>query len=397
MPPSPSFSLIHRLLSADPPRSRPLAALLLLIVLGLAGAPFLFPGTVAYRTCSDICVFLVLAASYDMLLGYASIVSFAHGMFFGIGAYGVAIALQHLDAGWAAIGVGLAGAIAFSLVLALLISVLSLRVKQLFFAMVTLAVASAFSITVSKMYSITGGEDGLTLNLPASISPGVGGITLRGFDLPRWLAGLAHGHAGGALFRFSFDGGTLLYYLLFAAALLLFLFMLRVVNSPFGLVLQAMRENPLRAEALGYRTLRYLTADNCIAAVIACIAGALYALSLQYVSVGQTLSFDVMIDVLLMTVIGGMGTLYGAVLGSALLGVASSYLQGLLAIAHATWLGRLPLLGALLGGERWPFWLGLLFVLSVYFFPRGMVGQLRQWAARRRRGLSAPAAGTATP
>ena len=390
-------SLIRRCLSADPPRSRPLAGLLLLIVLALAGAPFLFPGTVAYRTCSDICVFLILAASYDMLLGYASIVSFAHGMFFGIGAYGVAIALQRLGAGWGAIGVGLAGAIAFSLVLALLISVLSLRVKQLFFAMVTLAVASAFSITVSKMYSITGGEDGLTLNLPPAIAPGAGGPTLRGFDLPGWLGGLLHGHLGGASFSFVFDGSMVLYYLLFAAALLLFALMLRIVNSPFGLVLQAMRENPLRAEALGYRTVRYLGADNGIAAVVACIAGALYALSLQYVSVGQTLSFDVMIDVLLMTVIGGMGTLYGAVIGSTLLAVASSYLQGLLSTAHATWLGRLPLLGALLGGERWPFWLGLLFVLSVYFFPRGIVGQLRQRAARRGPRLNAPAAGTATP
>ena len=392
-------SPMRRLFSADPPRSRPLAALLILIVLALAGAPFLFPGTVAYRTCSDICVFLILAASYDMLLGYASIVSFAHGMFFGIGAYGVAIALQRIGASWGAIGIGLAGAIAFSVVLALLISVLSLRVKQLFFAMVTLAVASAFSITVSKMYSITGGEDGLTLSLPAAISPGAASTTLHGFDLAGWLSALLHGHPGvaGLGYSFGFDGSMVLYYLLFAATLLLFLLMLRMVNSPFGLVLQAMRENPLRAEALGYRTVRYLTADNCIAAVIACIAGALYALSLQYVSVGQTLSFDVMIDVLLMTVIGGMGTLYGAVVGSTVLAVASSYLQGLLTTAHATWLGRLPLLGALLGGERWPFWLGLLFVLSVYFFPRGIVGQLRQWAARRRPGLSAPAAGTATP
>ncbi len=391
MSPSPSASpsLLSRWLSADPPRSRALAALLVLIAVALALAPFLFPGTIAYRTCSDICVFLILAASYDMLLGYASIVSFAHGMFFGIGAYGVAIALQRLGSGWGAIGVGLAAAIAMSVLLALLISVLSLRVKNLFFAMVTLAVASAFSITVSKMYSITGGEDGLTLNLPRAISPVWNGPRLHGFDIIGWLGGNAPG------FHLHFGGATVLYYILYAAALLLFLLMLRIVNSPFGLVLQAMRENAFRAEALGYRTVRYLAADNCIAATIACIAGALYALSLQYVSVGQTLSFDVMIDILLMTVIGGMGTLYGAVIGSALLAVASSYLQNLLGVAHATWLGHVPVLGALLGGERWPFWLGLLFVLSVYFFPRGIVGQLRAWAAPRR--VSAPAAGTATP
>lgn len=379
-----SLSLLRRGLSGDLPRSLPLSALLLVIALALAGAPFLFPGTVAYRTCSDICVFMILAASYDMLLGYASIVSFAHGMFFGIGAYGVAIALQHLGPSWAAIGIGLAGAVGFSLLLALLISMLSLRVKKLFFAMLTLAVASAFSITVSKMYSITGGEDGLTLNLPRAISPVWNGAALHGFDIVGWLGSLAHGHAANAIFPLSFGGSVVLYYLLFSAALVLFALMLRIVNSPFGLVLQAMRENVFRVEALGYRSIGYLSADNCLAAVIASIAGALYALSLQYVSVGQTLSFDVMIDVLLMTVIGGMGTLYGAVIGSALLGVSSAYLQSLLGVAHATWLGRVPVLGALLDGERWPFWLGLLFVLSVYFFPRGVVGELRLRAAARK-------------
>jgi branched-chain amino acid transport system permease protein len=376
-------SLSTRLLSADLPRSRPLSAVLLAIVFALAFAPFIFPGTVAYRTYSNICIFLILAASYDMLLGYASIVSFAHGMFFGIGAYGVAIALQRMGASWTAVAVGLAIALLLCTALALLISLLSLRVKSLFFAMVTLAVASAFSITVSKLYSITGGEDGLTLNLPDAISPLTRGPQVHGVDLAGLIGRLFGGRARSPWFSFHLGGDTVLYYGIFFSAAVLFLLMLRVVNSPFGLVLKAMRENAFRAEAMGYRTIRYFTLDICLAAAMACFAGALYALSQQYVSVGQTLSFDVMIDILLMTVIGGMGTLYGAIVGSALLGVASGYLQALLSLAHASMLGSIPVMGGLMSGERWPFWLGLLFVLSVYFFPRGIVGQLRAWAERR--------------
>lgn len=375
-------SLLTRLLSADFPRSRPLTAILLALLVALAGAPFLFPGTVAYRTYSDICVFVILAASYDMLLGYAATVSFAHGMFFGIGAYGVAIALQRMEPGWAAVGAGLLGAMLFSTALALLISVFSLRVKNIFFAMVTLAVASAFSITVSKLYSITGGEDGLTLTVPRAISPALRGPQVHGFDLAGWIGGLWDGRGPSPVFGFHLGGNVILYYLLFGCALVLFLAMLRLVNSPFGLVLKAMRENAFRSEALGYRTIRYLTLNNCLASAIATVAGALYALSLQYVSVGQTLSFDIMIDILLMTVIGGMGTLYGAVIGAAVLAVSSSYLQSLLSAAHATALGSVPVLGDLFSGERWPFWLGLLFVLSVYFFPRGIVGELRALARR---------------
>ncbi len=377
-----SRRLTERLLGADLPRSRPLAALLLLIFVALLGAPLLFPGTVAYRTYSNICVFVILAASYDMLLGYAATVSFAHGMFFGIGAYGVAIALQHAAPGWAPIALGLLAAAALSIMLALLVSVLSLRVKQIFFAMVTLAVASAFSITVSKLYALTGGEDGLTLQLPRLVSPLWRGPAAHGLDLAASVASLLHARPRMVVFSTHLGGGTLLYYLIFGCTLALFLLMLRIVNSPFGLVLTAIRENALRAEALGYRTIRYLTLNNCLAALFATVAGALYALSLQYVSVGDTLSFDLMVDIVLMTVIGGMGTLYGGVLGATLLAVAGSQLQSWLAAVHRTALGRVPVVGALLSGQRWPLWLGVLFVLSVYFFPRGIVGQLRARAER---------------
>lgn len=381
------MGLLDHLLSGDRPRSRPLAAMLCIGLLCLAGAPFLFPGTIAYTTATNICVFTILAASYDILLGYTSIVSFAHTMFFGIGAYGVAIALQYMPPTWGTVLLGLAGGLLLTLVLALIIGLFSLRVKTIYFAMVTLAVASAFAIVVSKLYTITGGEDGLNLNVPAAISAGFRGPAVHGLDILSCLKVLFTHPANivpalrEGLFSFHFGGAAVMYYLVFVAAVVLFLLMLRMMNSPFGRVLQAIRENEFRAEALGYRTVYYRTLNNCIAALIAALAGALYALSLQYVSTGEVLGFNLMVDILLMVVIGGMGTLYGAIVGAALLEVANNYLQHLLRVIHATFLGKVPVVGDLISGDRWFLWLGLLFVLSVYLFPRGIVGQLRLWAA----------------
>ncbi len=98
--------IVTRLLSGDGPRSKLLALLLIAIGLGLAFAPFLFPGVRALETAARICVFIVLAASYDLLLGYTGVVSFAHSMFFGLGAYGVALASSHMGRGWTALGLG---------------------------------------------------------------------------------------------------------------------------------------------------------------------------------------------------------------------------------------------------------------------------------------------------
>ena len=119
------------------------------------------------------------------------------------------------------------------------------------------------------------------------------------------------------------------------AVVVLFLVLLRIVNSPFGRVLQAIRENDFRAEALGFRTVTYRTVSTVLAALFATVAGALLALWLRYTGPDTTLSFEIMLDILLIVVIGGMGTLYGAVIGSVLL------------------------------------------VLSVYHFPTGVVGRLR--------------------
>jgi branched-chain amino acid transport system permease protein len=246
-----------------------------------------------------------------------------------------------------------------------LIGLFSLRVKAIFFAMITLAVATAFQTLASQLSDFTGGEDGLSFKNPVLLSP-----SFELFDSP--VLGLA------------IDGKVLTYYLLFATVAVLFLLLLRIVNSPFGRVLQAIRENDFRAEALGLRTVVYRTVSNVLSAAFATVAGALLALWLRYTGPDTTLSFEIMLDILLIVVIGGMGTLYGAVLGSVLFVLAQNYLQDLLKLVSSSGgaLEGVPVLGALVSPDRWLLWLGVLFVLSVYHFPSGLVGRLRAgWRA----------------
>src|SRR5436853_5793285 len=127
--------MLARLLSHDLPRNRWLTVMLVVIVIALALTPFLFPGTKALNVAAKILVFIVLVASFDLLLGYTGIVSFAHTMFFGIGAYGVAIASTRLGPGWGALALGTLAALALSFVLAAAIGLFSLRVRAIFFSM----------------------------------------------------------------------------------------------------------------------------------------------------------------------------------------------------------------------------------------------------------------------
>ena len=354
--------MFKRLLSNDLPRSRILALLLVALLLALAFAPFIFPGVKALSVAAKILVFIVLVASFDLLLGYTGIVSFAHTMFFGIGAYGIAISATRLGPGWGAVLVGLLASLALSLVLSFAIGLFSLRVRAIFFAMITLAVAAAFSTLASQLSQFTGGEDGLTFKLPEALRPGT--------DY------LAEPFLGA-----SIDGRFVTYYLIFIVALVLVLALLRIVNSPFGRVLQAIRENDFRAEAIGYRTVVYRTLASVLSALFATLAGVLLALWLRYNGPDTTLSFEIMLDVLLIVVIGGMGTIYGAVVGSVLLVLAQNYLQDLMKLAAAAVQG-VPVLAQIVSPDRWLLWLGILFVLSVYYFPSGVVGRLR--ALRRR-------------
>jgi branched-chain amino acid transport system permease protein len=334
------------LLSGDLPRSKALSILLMAILIGLVFAPFIFPGTRSLNVAAKVAVFILLVASYDLLLGYTGIVSFAHTMFFGIGGYGVAIAVSKLGPSWTNLLLGITLCLVFSLVLAFAIGLLSLRVRAIFFAMITLAVASFFQILASQLSDFTGGEDGLNFKLPPALHDRITA-----------------------------------YYTVLALAAFFFLLLLRVVNSPFGRVLLSIRENEFRSEALGYRTVGYRTVANCLSALLATVAGVLYALWLRYTGPDTTLSFGIMIDILLMVVIGGMGTMYGAVLGATIFVLAQNYLQDLMRLASGAAQGVpsfLQFVPNLLHPDRWLLWLGVLFIVCVYWFPSGIVGRLRR-------------------
>lgn len=346
------------LLSHDAPRGWPLRLLLIAVTLALALAPFLFPGAKALNVAERICVMALLAASYDLLLGYAGIVSFAHVMFFGIGSYGVGIALNAMGAGWTPILIGGVLGLVVAILLAVAIGLFSLRVQAIFFAMVTLAIAYAFNVLASQLSNITGGEDGLSFGVPHALTPS--------FKLGTFLGA-------------PVNGRMLTYYLVFALSAAVFLVLLRIVNAPFGRVLQAIRENPFRAEALGYRIVFHRTLATGIAAAAAAFAGALNAIWLRYVGTDTALSFSIQVDVLVIVVIGGMGSMYGAILGAALFVIAENYLQALIGriSSGAADLG-LPILPQLFHPDRWLLWLGLMFILAVYFAPTGLYGKLRR-------------------
>lgn len=336
--------------------------LVLFIGAALLFAPFLFQDTRALEVAARICIFVVLVASYDLLIGYTGIVSFAHTMFFGFGAYGAAIALKKMGPGWDAVLVGALAGLAISIVIAIAIGLLSLRVKAIFFAMITLAAASVVLVLASQLSDLTGGEDGITYKAPELFKTANKLMVDEDGKVVR-------------LFGVKLNGKLAAYYFVFAASLALFVLCLRMVASPLGTVLKAVRENEARAEAIGYQVVAYRTFVFCITAVTASLAGTVYAIWLKYTGPDTALSFNIMIDILLMVVIGGMGTMYGAVIGAVLLVLAQYYLRDLMGGA-AEFFHGVPVLPELFDPDRWLLWLGILFILLVYFFPKGIAGTI---------------------
>jgi branched-chain amino acid transport system permease protein len=267
-----------------------------------------------------------------------------------------------MGAGWDAIIVGGAAGIIAAALLAALIGVLSLRVKAIFFAMVTLAAASVMLVLASQLSGITNGEDGLVYQVPRLFKPAMKLMTDADGNVLKIMG-------------VSMNGKITAYYFVFIASALLFWAMMRIVRSPLGTVLEAIRENEMRAEAIGYKVVAYRTAVFVIAAVIAACAGILWAVWLRYTGPDTTLSFSIMIDILLMVVIGGMGTMVGSVIGVVLMSLAQFYLKDLMQLAASATEG-ISVLPHLLEPDRWLLWLGLLFILLVYFFPAGIAGTL---------------------
>jgi branched-chain amino acid transport system permease protein len=352
--------MLNRLLSGDYPRSKVLAVILLAVLLGLAFAPFLFPGVKPLSVAAKVLVFVVLVASFDLLLGYTGIVSFAHTMFFGIGAYGIAIATTRLGPPGAHWPWALAGA-----------------------AAVAAAVAGGGPVLAAR-------AGHLLCHDHAGRGGGVPDAGLAAFGLHRRRGRPDFQGARAAVAQLRTLRGTLswachrwrliCYYLLFVTAVALVLALLRIVNSPFGRVLQAIRENEFRAEAIGYRVVVYRTTSSVLSALFATLAGCMLALWLRYNGPDTSLSFEIMMDCLLIVVIGGMGTIYGSAIGAVLFLVAQSYLQDLLRLGHEAaracpgWRHCSRPTAGCCGWACCSFF-------SVYYFPTGVVGRLRAAAA----------------
>ncbi len=333
----------------------------LAVVIFFAAAPFLLPSYKSVDLAVKIIIFATLVASFDIMLGYTGILSFGHGMFFGIGAYCVAFLIgKYGEPTYLNLVLGLCTGLGVAAALALFVSFLSLRVKAIFFAMVTLAIADLSEILAMKLSAFSGGEDGISLFLPGVFAMSFNPGTFMGLEI---------------------TGRVLTYYLIFLSCLGLFLLMLRFTHSPLGRVLQAIRDNEQRAEAIGYRTFLFQATAITMACMVATVTGGLYALWVGYVNPESCLGvFTIMLGVLLMCIIGGMGTLYGGIVGAAFYMGTETFLPDLESLAQSSFPNFHLLHGIL---ERWPLVLGLLFILVVIFFPRGVVGSVRHHLSRR--------------
>lgn len=377
-------NVINKLFSGDFPRSKVLSAALIVIFLFLATAPFMVElmGTqrslLAVNSAVKVMVFILLAASYDMLLGYTAIVSFAHTVFFAVGAWSVAIFMKFTSVNLVMLIIAVLTGIVVSVVLSFIVGLLGLRVRSLFFTMITLALAAGFSHLIVHASGITGGLDGISFLVPEFLVKKYMFLS-EGKDIE--LEGIKY----------------ILYYVIFVISTLIFFGILRLMNSPFGRVLQAIRENEFRTLAVGYKPVVYRIIVLCISCAIASVAGSLYAIWLSSAVPNSYLTLDIMISILIMVVIGGMGTLYGAVFGAVIMVVIESYLRSVLVSSVGAEGIPAPDLIAVLGNNffgitihnivdflcrltspnRWNMYMGLFFVLVVYFFSIGIVGAFR--------------------
>jgi branched-chain amino acid transport system permease protein len=333
------------------------------LVAGLAVAPLILPSFRAMDVLAKVMIFTVVVASFDLILGYTGQLSLGHAMFFGIGAYSVALVIYHAGSPhWYHLILAAGIAILISVVLAVIIAFFSLRVKAIFFAMMTLALAEFTHILAIQWYDLTMAEDGVSFKLPGILSV-------------NWQ--------GGTFFNTEINGRLITYYLILVVSVLLFVGLLRFVHSPVGRVLQSIRENEPRSIALGFRTFRYQTLSVVFGSVVASIGGMLFALWLRYVNPESVLATPIMLNILLMVIIGGLGTLYGSIVGAAFLQVAEAWLPGIQKVAvtvfpKVDWIQRLA--------ERWILYFGILFVLVVFFFPKGFVGTARDMIRGGKKG-----------
>jgi branched-chain amino acid transport system permease protein len=277
------------------------------------------------RFVTEILIWGLLAMSSDILIGYTGMVSFGHSVFFGLGMYCAAAALLSVKPPnlWLAILYGLAGAI----VVATCVAYFATRLRDIYFSITTLVFSQIFYVIIFTWTEVTGGENGLAFGQPALSIPGL------------WSA------------RFT---PVTLHWFVLAVVTISFLLLRRVTQSPFGMVLQAIRENEPRARAIGYSVERYKIVAVMLSGLFAGLAGVLYAVQNKFAA-PDFVFFLISGEVVIFNVMGGMGTLVGPVAGAAFFLLLREGLS-----RYFTEYYLIPV--------------GIIFTAMVIFMPQGLLG-----------------------
>jgi branched-chain amino acid transport system permease protein len=268
------------------PTNRRFWIVFLAVVAALALVPLGLP-EFWRKFLTEILIWGLLAMSSDILIGYTGMVSFGHSAFFGLGLYGAAAALLVLRAPnlWAAMFVGLATAA----VIAIFVAYFSTRLRDIYFAITTLVFSQIFYVVIFTWTDLTGGENGLYFSQPPFTIPGLWSV------------------------RFS---TVSLHWFILAVVAISYLLLRRITQSPFGMVLQSIRENEPRTRAIGYHVERYKIVAVMLSGLFAGLAGVLYAIQHRFAA-PDFVFFTVSGEVVIFNVMGGMGTLVGPLVGAA--------------------------------------------------------------------------------
>jgi branched-chain amino acid transport system permease protein len=301
---------------------------LAVVVALLAAAPFLLPDFWG-RFLTEILIWGLLAMSSDLLIGYTGMVSFGHSVFFGLGIYGAAAALLALPRPslWLAIVLGLVAAAG----VAVFVAYFATRLRDIYFSITTLVFSQIFYVIIFTWTAVTGGENGLYFSQPPLSIPG--------------------------LFSLRFSPVSLHWFVL-AVVTISYLLARRITQSPFGMVLQSIRENEPRTRAIGYHVERYKIVSVMLSGLFAGLAGALYAIQNKFAA-PDFVFFLVSGEAIIFNVMGGIGTLVGPFVGAAVFLLLG---QGL----------------SRLWSEYYLIPLGVIFTAMVIFMPQGLLGFLRR-------------------
>jgi branched-chain amino acid transport system permease protein len=281
----------------------------------------------------NVLIYGLYAVGYNLLFGYTGLLSFGHAAFFGAGAYVTGIAIGQFGANWLA---GLLLGVVMSGVLALAMGALSTRTRGIYFAMVTLALAQLVYYVALQASSWTGGENGL-----------------RGFTVAR---------VGIGSFSIDFLNPVNKYYVILAFVALALWLLSRILASPFGGVIEAIRENEVRARACGFDVVRTRLLAFVLSGLFCGLAGALSALHLSIVPLDM-LGYTTSGQAVMMTLLGGAGTFFGPFIGAFAFLVMEDALS--------------------LWTSHWQLFLGSVFVVFVLYMPKGIWGTLLAFADRR--------------